>query len=176
MVSERQKLSDKELRDKIKLARRALSHQAKDTAADLASMSVDIFRRSKEDQLRVGGKQNALTAMTEKLSEALAIIEFIDQLDFEGKNRSSDAREVLSRRHAGIVSGLQRSAGETSSRAVRILNTCMEARDKGKVVPMGEKVRSQTASEHARLMKDLAVLGFIQSFGVVTRSTRHNDL
>lgn len=176
-MTKNRSLTEKETREKLRLAHASLKHQLGEKALDLASLMMAYKKSSSQDLMKVSKKNNAFTAINEELTYLTALIEFIESLGlFTEKGRSSDIRAELERRHAGIVKSIEHSAEDISGRAIKLQQSCLQARESGAIVPFGAKVRSHTASAHARLMKDLAILGFIQQFGVLSRSARRSDL
>ena len=170
-------LSESDTRKKLVLAHKALKHQLGEKSLELASLMMAYKKASGQDLAQVSRKNNAFTAISEEVTELTALIEFIESLGLDTeKGRKNDIRIELERRHAGIVKSLERSAEDISGRAIKLQQSCLQAREMGAIVPLGAKVRSRTASDHARLMKDLAILGFIQQFGISSRSSRRSDL
>lgn len=165
-------MNEQQIREKIKLARESLEHQLNEETMRLGSMVMTLIKSSRSKETKVGGKQGALTAMYEEISLRLALIEFIDVLDLDGKNKSASVKSILEDRHLSTVMNLENSAARVSSRATDIIMACTGARSRGLIVPLGANVRKNAAGEHARMMKDLAILGFIQQFGIVSRSKR----
>lgn len=169
--------TDEELRERTLNAQIAIERQLGELSAELASLSIDFVRQSKTKNLAVIGKRAKLTALTEQISVLLALIEFIDSLNLKtSNNRSKNIRDELVRRHSGIVRQLEQSAATVASRATNLIMTSLQSWNKESIVPLGAKARKLMAGDHARLIKDLAILGFIQQFEVVSRSTRKHDL
>lgn len=175
-MTNRQNLSEQELRGKLRAARAAFEHQNSEESLKLGSLALSLAQSGKTESTKVGGKQGALTAMGEEVSLRLALIEFIDSLDLNGSNKSVSVKELLRDRHTAAVMNLERAAAEVAGRATDIIAASVRARSEGITVPLGEKVRKHAAGEHARMMKDLAIVGFIQQFGITSRSLRTNKL
>ena len=171
-MAEKKAMSDAEIRQKLNLSRKAFEHQINEESLRLGGLALKLVQSSKVHETKVGNKQGALTAMYEELSLRLSLIEFIDGLDIDGKNKTKDIREVLRERHLNAVYNLERAAAEVSGRAANFIMTCTGARSRGLIVPLGEKARKVATSEHARMMKDAAIVGFIQQFGISSRSQR----
>lgn len=171
-MAENKPMNEQMIREKIKLARESLEHQLHEHNLSLASLAMTLIKSSVAMDTKVGGKQSALTAMYEEIGLRLALIEFIDMLDLDGRNKSMSVKSILEERHLSIVMNLENSAARVSGRAADIIMACTGAWSRGLVVPLGANVRKNAAGEHARMMKDLAILGFIQQFGVTSRSKR----
>ncbi len=169
-------LTDAQLRQKLIDTRCALLHQVEEISTNLADLAVKSIRYSRDKTFTVGGKGNALTAMTTELQVRYALIEFIDSLHLETIGRNEKIRDKLVRRHVGTTRNLMRSMAETSTRMGRMTQTCMQARDEGKLLPFGDAATRGVTGEHARLLKDLAVLRFLTQLGISSKTASRHDL
>lgn len=171
-------MTEKEVREKLIAAHTACRYKLEEVAVNLASLMVAYKRSATQEQVQAARKNNAFTALSEQLTWYTAVIEFIESLGVfrDNGNQKSRLKDELVRRHSGLLNGIERSALDLSGDSLATQQICMEAREKGIFAALGERRRSSLAGKHVRMMKDLAVIGYIQSLGVVSRLTRRSDL
>lgn len=173
-----EKMTERETREKLSLAYKALRHQLREHSVHMASLTLAFNKASLDDvTMKLSSKSAAFTALSLNIIECTTLIEFIESLKLDsGSGRSTDIRNELERRHAGSVRNLERAAGDISGRIIKVAESCLESRSKGVVVRVGESVRKQVHGEYARFFKDMLIVGFIQQFGVTTRMSARGDL
>ncbi len=157
------------MRERFKLAYAARKDQLKEFSHKLASVSVALMKASERDLVDVSSKRSAFTAFVAEVEEHLAVIEFIEGIKLQERGRHFSLVTELEKAHHAYVNKLERELGNLSGRYIKLQGLCMESLKFGKIVPLGKNARSDHSGEHARWMKDLAILAFIQSFGIVTR-------
>ncbi len=177
MSDSHRELNEKEIRDRLKIAHASLKRQLGEISIDIASLMMGFKKSIEHPVVHPSAKIGANTALNERLTEVTALIEFIESLKLEGDaGRAGSVKEELRRRHAALAKTIESLTTDISGRLLKLQQGCLYARDHGGIIPFGEQVRRKNASDHARFMKDLAILGFIQSFGITSRSTRRQDL
>lgn len=180
MVNQKQTpLSEKELCEKLLARHKESRVKLKELAIDLASLMMAYSRSTENEKMQSQRKSHALTALVENFTWHTAVVEFIETLSLFQENSSKNKttlKQQLQNRHAALSRNIESEARDSAGEHLKIQQVCVQGRDTGGIVGLGEKVRSRLANMHARAMKDIAVIGYIQSLGIVSRTTNRTDL
>jgi hypothetical protein len=165
------KYNETQARERFELAYAAIKSQLKEHALNLARLSMALVKASDNEPVSLSGKSSAFTALTAEVVHCEALIEFIEGIKQQDRGKHFSLVSELERAHRSRIQKLEQALANSSGRQMKLQGLCLESLKFGKLVPLGERFRIEHSGEHARMMKDFAILSFIQSFGVTSRSS-----
>lgn len=171
-------LSESEVRQRLINAHTAFRHELATVSVEFSQLMLSYHEVcQKPGKLGLARMMSKRTALDERTTWLTANIEFIEQIGvFDQSKRSIRMKDELQRRHSGLARSVTTSLADTLGTISRAQKVVAQAIDTRQVIGLGEKVRHQVGSDHAKLMKDLAIVGFIQQFGVTSSWASKSDL
>ncbi len=172
------KLTEQQLRQKLIDGHTALRNELEDMRHEVMSLMVGYGSAlEKSGRTHLAKKNSALTAMIERVTWLTAVLEFIESLGvYDEAKRSSNMKDELRRRYNGVVQSLLRSFVDTRATLRAAHDVTKVGQQTHKMVLLGEQARTKIGSDHAKLMKDLAIVGYLQQFGLKTNLADRQDL
>lgn len=167
-----------EVRKKLIDAHTAFKYELKEKSEELASlMHGFVDSAEKSGRASVSKKASAFTAISERITWLTANIECIESIGvFDDAKKSSDIKDDVRRRYNGLVRSLELSLIDSRAALQAMNGIRVDAIKKRQLLPFGDAARTQVGGNHAKLMKDLAMIGFLQQFGLKSSEAGRREL